>query len=86
VSNPNNTSTINVGNTLSVNASPSQESVASDTTGGSPGAAQLSTDVVSRPAGEQLPGLSRPSGTLAQSLPDWDLEPPSFLVRRGEEA
>jgi hypothetical protein len=86
VSNPTDTPTVNVRSSLSMNASPSQESVASDTTGGSQGVTQLSTDAVSRPPGEQLPGLSQPSGTLARSLPDWDLEPPAFLVRRGEEA
>jgi hypothetical protein len=86
VSNPNDTSTVDVRNSLSMSASPSQESVAGDTTGGSQGVTQLPTDVVSKPPGEQLPGLSQPSGTLARSLPDWDLEPPAFLVRRGEEA
>lgn len=86
MSNPNDTPTVNVRNSLSMNASPSQGSVASDTTGESQSVTQLPTDAVSRPPGEQLPGLSKPSGTLAGNLPDWDLEPPAFLVRRGEEA
>ena len=61
--------------------------VVGDTAGGKQEVVQLPMKgAVSKPPGEQLPDLSKPSGTLARSLPDWDLEPPSFLVKRGEDS
>jgi hypothetical protein len=46
-------------------------------TGGAPG---------TLPAGEQIPRLTRPAGAPARSIPEWDLEPPAFLIKRGESA
>jgi hypothetical protein len=87
VSNPNETPTTNLPNEISTDASLSHDPGAGDTVGGRQGVAQLPTKgAVSKPPGEQLPNLSKPSGTLARSLPDWDLEPPSFLVKRGEDS
>jgi hypothetical protein len=85
MSGPNETPTTNVPNEISTDASLSYDPVAGDT-GGRQGVAQLPTKgAASKPPGEQLARLSKPSGTLARSLPDWDLEPPSFLVKRGED-
>jgi hypothetical protein len=39
-----------------------------------------------RPPGEGIPRLSKPSGAPARNLPSWDLEPPAFLIKRGEDA
>jgi hypothetical protein len=87
VSDRNDISTTKLPNEISTDASLSHDPVAGDTAGGTHGVAQLPTKgAVSKPPGEQLPHLSSPSGTLARSLPDWDLEPPSFLVKRGEDA
>jgi hypothetical protein len=66
--------------------SPPQESVVGGTAGEAQGVTQLPKGAAAKPPGEQLPQLSIPSGTLARSLPDWDLEPPSFLVKRGEDS
>jgi hypothetical protein len=35
---------------------------------------------------EKLPRLTRPTGEPARGIPSWDLEPPAFLVKRGERA
>lgn len=35
---------------------------------------------------EKLPRLTRPTGEPARGIPGWDLEPPAFLVKRGERA
>lgn len=82
---PNETPMVNLHNTTTTNMSP-HDSAASEAAGGFQGAVKPSQDVANKPPGEQLPLLSKPSGTLARSLPEWDLEPPAFLVRRGEEA
>lgn len=39
---------------------------------------------VAEPPGEHIPRLARPPGAMARKLPTWDLEPPAFLVKRGE--
>ncbi len=86
MSGPNETPTTNLPNEISTDASLLHDSVVGDT-GGRQGVAQMPMKgTVSKPPGEQLPDLSKPSGTLARSLPDWDLEPPSFLVKRGEDS
>jgi hypothetical protein len=41
---------------------------------------------LAHPPGEDIARLSKPSGTLARNLPSWDLEPPAFLIKRGEDA
>lgn len=82
---PNETSTVNLHNTTATNMSP-QDSAAGEAAGELQGAVKPSQNAANKPPGEQLPLLSKPSGTLARSLPEWDLEPPAFLVRRGEEA
>jgi hypothetical protein len=38
------------------------------------------------PVGERIPRLTRPAGTPARNIPEWDLEPPAFLIKRGESA
>jgi hypothetical protein len=87
VSDRNDTSTTNLPDEISTDVSVSHDPLAGDTAGGRQGVAPLPMkDAVVKPPGEQLPQLSSPNGTLARSLPDWDLEPPSFLVKRGEDS
>lgn len=47
---------------------------------------QPASGAVSEPPGERIARLSKPAGTLARELPEWDLEPPAFLIKRGEDA
>ena len=82
---PNDSSTARVRDTVST-STPASQALATDVVDEIQSVVQPPKGVVDRPPGEELPRLSKPGGTLARNLPDWDLEPPAFLVRRGEEA